>query len=99
MVKRVIRFVIPFTVAPKQADRQRVVQGKGRKAFALHYQPKAVKENLRRIEIAAMQHRPDRPWEGPVALDLVFHYPYRKSETKGETTFRYVAHLDAITLT
>lgn len=74
-----IEFTIPYMVAPKNADRSRVVQTGG-KAWSHHYQPKSVMDNARALALLCAEHRPKTPMLGPIYLDLTYLYPWRKSE-------------------
>lgn len=77
-----IEFFIPWRVAPKQSVRTRVVQMVNGKAFAQHYQTKAIKENAAILAGQIAPHRPPTPIEGPVSVWYRVVYPYRKAEPK-----------------
>lgn len=69
-----IEFFIPWVVKPKQSFRM----GKGGRGFPV---PKASR-NADALTVLAAQYRPDKPLEGPLQLDIVLRYPWRKSEKK-----------------
>ncbi len=75
-----IEFTIPYIVAPKNADRSRVVQGGNGKAWAHHYQPKKVTDNAKTLAALCAEYRPESPMLGPIRLTLAFWYPWRKTE-------------------
>lgn len=71
---RSIEFFIPWVVKPKQSFRMT----KGGFAFP---DPK-VKKNAFALAGFAAQHRPEAPFKDAVSVDIVVHYPWRKSESK-----------------
>jgi len=73
----VIQFEIPWLIAAKQADRSRIVTGKGRQ-FVHHYQPKKVVDNARSLAALCSPYRPSKPLEGPIRLDLYVVFPWLK---------------------
>ena len=77
----VIEFCIQHEVAPKQGDRVRVIQSKG-KAFATHYTPAKVKNNARSLAALMEPHKPPMPLEGPLRVSLRFDYPWRAGESQ-----------------
>lgn len=77
-----ISFTIPLAALPKQGDRSRVVTPRNGKPFVAHYIAADVKRNAEALAIYARQHRPTEPMRGPLALDLIFAFPWRKNESK-----------------
>lgn len=76
-----ISFFVPMVPEPKQSDRTRIVEGNG-KRFIHHYQPAKVRRFADQIAVFCAQHRPDKPFEGPVGLSLVFVFPWLKRHGK-----------------
>lgn len=77
-----IRFEIPFAIAPKQADRSQLRYrgtGKSRQPYIHHHQSDKVLTNANNVAALVAPHRPDIPLEGPLCMELRFLSPFPKS--------------------
>lgn len=74
-----MNFFIPCIPPKATAQQQKtaVIGGKVRK-----YDPANVKQAKQGLLTLLLQHQPDEPFAGPIKLEVEWHYPLRKSETK-----------------
>lgn len=72
-----MRLVIPGTPVPKARPRT-VIQG-GR---AHTYTPRKTRQWEETVRAVAMLHRPPAPYEGPLAVTMVFYLPKPKSSKR-----------------
>ncbi len=70
--------MIPPT-ATAQMKKVRVVNNR-----PMFYEPKKVKEAHKTLTTALMEHKPDKPLEGPLALRALWLYPGGKNHKHGE---------------
>ncbi len=75
-----LQFFVPYRAQPKQSVRAyRTKDGK-----VGTYRPQRVDENAKAVRTFMAAHRPDKPLEGPLRLELAFYYPWRKAATKAQ---------------
>jgi len=72
-----LSFFIPHEVKPKQSMRM---------ANGVSYTPAKIKNNAKALQALLLPHRPKVPLSGPLRLDLLFQFPWRKSEPKKNRT-------------
>lgn len=82
MPATVIEFTIPYAVRPKQGDRSHVVTDSHGNQFVAHHPDPKVKANAESLAALVAAHRPAEPLAGPLALELTFIFPWRKSESQ-----------------
>ena len=72
-----IAFSIGGEPQAQKRHRHRVVSGNGRKPFATTYDP--CSKAKRDFALLASQYAPNKPMEGPLALQLYCYMPYAKT--------------------
>jgi Holliday junction resolvase RusA-like endonuclease len=78
-----INFTLPIVAVGKRSTEYRVVPRKGGAGhFVAGYQPKVARDNARNMAALMAPHAPPKPLAGPLRLDVVFRWPWRKSELK-----------------
>ncbi len=65
-----------MTILPKQGDRSTVRRGRIR-----HYTPSKVAGNAQGLAFLLGPHVPQKPWTGPVSVEIIAGFPFRKKES------------------
>ena len=73
----VLRFTLP--IVPTAQARPKVTVRNG---FAHGYKSKSQQDNERTLEACLLEHKPERPMKGPLALDFVAALPVPKSASR-----------------
>lgn len=76
-----IEFFIPCVIVAKQGDRS-MIAGKAGSRWIRHYTPSAVKANANELARLMAPYRPVVPLCGPIRLEILAGFPWRKSESK-----------------
>jgi len=67
---------------PKQGDRSMIMKSKDGQPYILHYQPKLLKLEKKRIQFIAKALAPVIPWEEPIEITIEFYFPWRKDTSQ-----------------
>lgn len=78
----IIEFTVRGTPKPQPRAKTRVVQPKGRPAFAHIYTPRVGDEWKRAVARTAGLHAPAAPMDGPVRVELRFYLPRMKKHER-----------------
>lgn len=65
-----------MVVLPKQGDRSTIRRGRIR-----HYTPSRVRNNAQGLASLLGPHAPPAPWTGPVSVEIIAGFPFRKKES------------------
>lgn len=75
---KTVSFFVPGNPRPQPRNRTRIMHGKAGQTFAVNYDPGDAEIWKREIRLAAVDHIPDPPFSGPLALELTFLFPRPK---------------------
>ena len=73
-------FIIPYKLGPKQGDRARIVTAKDGRQFVHHHPATKVVEAAATLAAMIAQHRPDKPFDGPLRLVITSTAYWRRGE-------------------
>lgn len=75
-----IEFFIPHAVQAKQGDHARIATAKDGQQFVAHHPRPKAKKNAAALTSLFVPYVPVVPLAGPLRMDLLFQFPWRKSE-------------------
>jgi Holliday junction resolvase RusA-like endonuclease len=72
-----LKFILPITPTAQARPRHAMING-----LPMTYKSKGQKDNERTLDACLLEHRPETPLEGPLALAFVAALPVPKSASK-----------------